>query len=418
MKRVLGSILLALGIASGVGAQAEWSVTEGGDGRALFTAETRYVSLSPDGTMLAGISGDAICIFRLASEEETCFPSPDNAPRSLPGREYNNPLVWSPDSRYIAFTEELYIFFEESDVWELDITTGTITNRTDDGIYDDLLDADEQNAPLDYLPAYGPNGELYFFRTQNQDGDSDSSRLSLQRLDRDADEPVEVVKLVEQFPTRFSVFYRPAVSPDGAFIVFPVQSHDPEAPENGLWLIDLTTGNTQRLADSMDGGMLMPEHALEFPFYFTNPVWTADSRAVVVKADSFAAQRYATRYPQHNYLYIGVETGDIVPLFDFSDFPEGAEQFDIGADGLSPLITLPREGALSADGTAFVFMQYDLNVEATARLAVLPLPPDGSEPQVISSVTYETTPYAPNPMMGADGTVVLGGWVYTLERGG
>ena len=42
-------------------------------------------------------------------------------------------IRWSPDSRYLAFTENFFRRFTEPDIWVLDTTTWNVTDITDDG---------------------------------------------------------------------------------------------------------------------------------------------------------------------------------------------------------------------------------------------------------------------------------------------
>lgn len=409
MKRILWGLMLALGITSSVSAQDSWTVISGSQASALFEENVRGVSVSPDGMTLVGLVGDTICTLVLSTNAEQCYPLPDEFGGNLVERPEYNPIVWSPDSTQIAFTENLYMYMAESDLWVFDLTTGTFTNRTDDGAVGNFIRL-EETALLDYLPAYAPNGDIYFFRSQRLEP---NTTLTLQRLAADADTPEEVADLTFILPT-LSIYYSPAISPDGTKMAVPVLATRPDIPESGLWIIDLTEGVATQITRSVDPVPGLPEHAQIPPAYASNPVWTADSSGIVFKSALVAAMSRGGLFPPHNFLYVDVASGDVEPLFDLSDFPEGAAAFREDANGVSPIASLPREGAVSADGTRFIYLSYDVDFDHP-QLSMVSLPPDGSEPVLLADVDFEMAPFMPNTTMTAADQVLLGGWVYQLE---
>ena len=388
MKRRALIVLLSLVVTSDVYAQEEWHVTDSQNAADLFETDVRNISLSPDGTMLAGSGGDEICIVILTTGDEKCFSTAETFQASFAAATNQNPLVWSPDNTHLLFHENFYQYFMESDLWSLDVTNGRITNLTDDGVLGGILNLEDDEFTIDYLPAYTPNDDIYFFRSERL---SSGYNITLQRLAVGADEPEQVVNLTLFLPT-LSIFYSPVVSPDGTQIVFPVQAVERDDVRNGLWLVDLTTGQPRQLTDVDDTHVGLPESQRELFMYITNPVWAAGGEGIVFRTFN---PEFSTTFPGGNYLYVDVATGEVSPVIDLSDFPPPEEAFLIDEEGYSQIIRVPRDGAMSADGSTFVYLRHDVD-PTMAQIAAVPLPPDGSEPVVLGEVEYAPYPFAPN----------------------
>lgn len=410
MKRWIVSALAALIGVFAASAQEAWQGADAQDTREIFEMSVRYITLSPDGTALAGMMSGGVCTYSLTALEETCFPFPE-ALGGIQGNEIMNPFAWSPDGTEIAMTEDPYILAYESDIWTLDIASGTYTNRTDDDAYGGIFSAERRNAPADVIPAYAPNGDLYFFRFQRIGDESLSdANVTVQRLAPGSDTPEQVADLTGVVPA-FGVYYRPVVSPDGSSIVFPVFATEPQSPDNGLWLLDVTTGEARQLTDTSDTLVGMPESVHNVYFVTANPVWAGVGAGVVFQAVS---RERSNGQPLQNFLYVDVETGEVTPVIDLTDFPAGADALSVNEEGYSPQLLLPRGGAVSADGSSFVYVRWDHQAEL-AQLASVALPPDGSDPVVLGEVEFNPLPHVPNPRAGETGTALLGGWLYTFE---
>ncbi|HLU10181.1 MAG TPA: hypothetical protein VK003_10980 [Oceanobacillus sp.] len=407
MKQLILAIAMMLALTTSASAQDNWQVTDSLDARELFEGFVFALALSPDGTLVAAGTRDEICLAQVATAEVTCYPLPDAFGGGILPRPGFNPLVWSPDSTSIALTEDFYAFSYESDLWVLDTQSGTYTNRTDDGVEEFSITSDEKIAAmvLDHLPAYAPDGDLYFFRTQRVGG---VWTTTLHHLAADGGDTPELIADLTDILPSLSVFYSPVVSPDGTQIAFPVRANDYDDVRTGLWLVDLATGEARQLTDGTDNVAGMPKALQSDAFYALNPVWLPDGSGIVFETLSLD-MTYAL--PEHNYLYVEVASGEVTPLIDLSDFP-------VPEDGDSEdEIRILRDGALSADGTVFAYLHYEDTPTIDAQITLIQLPPGETAPIVITGVEHIPSPTAaPNPMMSADGKALLGGWLYTLGQ--
>ena len=375
----------------------------------LFETDVRNISLSPDGTMLAGTSDGQICVLALATGDEECFSTEDTPYVNFNNDEFFNPLVWSPDSTTLLFTEEIYRSIFEPDLWMLNVAPGEIRDLTDDGVVGIANTPENQAAILDYLPAYAPNGDIYFFRTEPSKAIDGAFNLTLQRLAVGGDEPEVVIDSFLRFPIYWrDPYFSPMISPDGTMLVFPVVAGtDRSAPQNGLWLVDLESGEVRQLTDADDTHIGLPESQQDLEMFTLNPVWATDGAGIVFRAFGFSSEGLGF----DTFLYVDVATGDVRPVVDLSDFRDFTQ---LREEDAPELLLIPRAGAVSSDGSAFIYLGYNADM-TTAEIVAVPLPPDGSEPVVLGEVEYVADPFVPNPTMSADGKALLTGWLYTFD---
>ncbi|MBZ0288537.1 MAG: hypothetical protein K8I30_13050, partial [Anaerolineae bacterium] len=147
-----------------------------------YAAVDSALALAPDGARAAWAAPDGLCIYTFAEESADCTPWPE---MFRPGFDRYHRLNWSPDGSRLAFTENLFVRLNDSDIWVYDLAAGTFTNRTDDGETRVLFDG-PQKRQLDYAPLWADDGSLYFFRSAGfQEGDA----MALYRLPADSDTP-------------------------------------------------------------------------------------------------------------------------------------------------------------------------------------------------------------------------------------
>ena len=409
MKGWIGATLLVLLGVLAVAAQEIEQIADAQNAAGLFQDNVRNVSLSPDGTMLAG-TNEQLCVLTLASGDEACYAAEDSPQSALGNSDIYNPLVWSPDSSKLLFTENLYVFLNEPDLWMLDLTTGEITNLTDDGIFGGAMFRDETGYTLDYLPAFAPNGDIYFFRAiPPKEGGSFAP--TLQRLAVGADEPEEVSDAFSSAGMHWgSIFYSPMVSPDGTQMVFPVAEPDRSAEQNGLWLVDLESGEIRQLTDADDTHAGMPKYQQDARMATLNPVWTANGEGIVFRVFN---PEMGIGLPVANYMYVDVASGDVRPLLDFTHIGEFSE---LVQQNSPEILLVPRAGAVSADGNSFISLGYNLEA-SSAQLVRIPLPPDGSDPEVLGQVEVELSGglAVPNLTVSEANNALLGGWLFSFE---
>lgn len=121
--------------------------------------------VAPDGTKYAYINPRDFCIFSLEEEELGCVNI--EVVRGLDVKS----VRWSPDSRYLAFTEDFLRRFVDSDIWLVDTEELSLVNLTNDFV--DRLEISDAawGGNQDFSPIWLADGRLAFFRLNRTDGE-------------------------------------------------------------------------------------------------------------------------------------------------------------------------------------------------------------------------------------------------------
>lgn len=115
--------------------------------------------LAPDGERFVYLNGEEMCLYlKDAEDPERCVEYRD----TLRGLDPES-IVWSPDSRYIAFTENFFIYLVDADIWVWDTTTDAFQDLTDDGDYRVEIGADVWKG-IDVTPTWLDDGRIVFLR--------------------------------------------------------------------------------------------------------------------------------------------------------------------------------------------------------------------------------------------------------------
>ena len=183
-----------------------------------------------------------MCLFTFANADKVCY----EAPEEYLGYPYN--LAWSPDSTWVAFTENPIELAHESDMWLFKRDDGTFVNRTDEGLTGSYMGEEVGSFNLDVLPMWNKStDELYFVRVQPSG--NLTMTIGIYRMPAEAGEPELVRDLTDTFSELlpwFDITYYffdgpTSLSPDGSKVALLVQSYNTDSPTplDGLWLVDL-----------------------------------------------------------------------------------------------------------------------------------------------------------------------------------
>jgi len=192
--------------------------------------------LSPDGKWIAFTDSKSLCIYMAAGEKQQCA--------TLPAGIDRNSIRWSPDSTQVAYTEDFFRAFRDSDIWVMDAATGKVTDLTDDGAFKFSLQPPKDSDPVGFIDAV-PRWS------------SDSKRLAFIRyvlvfgqwqpfvytIDASGGTPKEGGLLNGG---RFGV-YALAWSPDGKQIAYNRGISRREDDLNGMWVADSDGKNARQI---------------------------------------------------------------------------------------------------------------------------------------------------------------------------
>ncbi len=200
------------------------------------------VALSPDGTRLAYMGADGLCIRSLASNDADCYAAPDG---------YMPPeLSWSPDGRYLVGTADFFRILRDPDVILFDTEAERFLNLTNDNVERLRLDNVAQGTLIDIGVVWAQDSQsLYLYRhvPSGDNGLRGRHGIYSLALDRsDAELIVDLTPAIGELPYVYfsgtpSLDGLMTLSPDGSQIAFTVYGPGDESQQNGIWVYNLET---------------------------------------------------------------------------------------------------------------------------------------------------------------------------------
>jgi len=383
-------------------------------------------TVSPDGRYIAwgkqsGRGQDRVlqlCLFEFETAAKQCA---DLSPDVFDGYPYQ--FQWSPDSQYIAFSENPIEMSSESDIWLFDVAAGTFTNLTDDGLTGiwSYLVADGERVMLDYLPMWNASDELLYFWRIVPLGNMRFT-IGLYRIAPDGGDAELVRDLTVDFAAQAPLYdYErlfldgvSAISPDGNTVAVLMTSiNEVGATAQSLWTVDLadTQAEPQQWATIDDLSTGLPEWALDFPPQAQGLAWTGDGAGIVVVANSAVG----VSMPFQIYYYVDATTGEITPVVDFSSIEEMDGYSEPAPDSELPWrVYSPWTGSLSPAGDQLLMIN---DLGGTVAFFTAPLPPTGELPAVSASSDESPTSGGPaNSSRGEGGKVLVYGLLLTITE--
>jgi hypothetical protein len=348
-------------------------------------ANPRIAALSPDGTMIARLEKDSICLFTFADGADRCTVWPDllKSPTTL---------YWSPDSQAIAMHENVFQYFRDSDIWLFDTRTKTFSHPTDDNYYGDVLKMDE-TVFLDYLPTWNPvTNKLYFFRSQKRPASERIGySLGLYSLSPEGGKPAQVGEYINDLPGPFSVFETTYITLDGASAIAPdgkqmavlVRPREQDDPASGIYVLDLSGKAKPKQVVSSANGFAQGVPSWQKPLPIaTGLSWTADGKGLVFTAEDVSGTiRGVTRMLYH----VDLATQKITPLLDFSSVKDAASFYKVDEEGNSPMLRVPMS-AVYLPSQNLVLTYSGLPVTGKASIMALRLPSYQGQPVTLHTI--------------------------------
>ncbi len=384
--------------------------------------DTRNMTISPDGTKLVWPGDDSFCIYEIASAITECVPTGDVTVRVMTG------FAWSPDSRYLAFHENMVSQFYESDLWVFDFEFRQLVNLTEDNLQGNFISDSMEISNLDFFPVWGPDNILYFFRSPYR-RDLNPVPLNLYQIylgngTESVGEPELVADLTHVKDEQFVVFSSrtdvldggAALSPDGQMMAFLVRPGD-QSKGQSIWVVDVTNGDTHQVAILSDLTQSGIPAWSEIDLWLNGLGWSGDSQYLV--ATTFSPTQIASAEPTYA---IHVNSGEAMTLIDFSGVPD-QQSFVVSTtvDQVTGRYDLIRAGVMTPDGSYAIYLNLN---EAEVGVSALPLLPPNSSNTPLRLFRFPTDEFAGSmPMFqstaGDDGEyvrVLMFGYMYTFAK--
>ena len=280
----------------------------------LNTGVARSVALlSPDGQQLAHLAGLTLCVYRTdnLSADPQCIELDDRISMDLTS------LQWSPDGRYLAFSEDAFRLFVDSSIWLVDVQAGEASALTEP-TFEPLSFSGEGSPDIDLSPGW-LGDSLYFMRSAAAPTFTESPLL-LYRFDDLESEPLEIGLM-----HAFGLGATTALAVSDELVVFNVSVGSDEA-DYGVWSWTMDDNPPQLLA---------PFNQRQVPFGLS---FSPDGRQLLTVTPLMISPADAT--PENSPARImDIETGE-TRLIDENQHVV--------------------HGAWSSDGSAFAYLVFSL----------------------------------------------------------
>lgn len=285
----------------------------------------RAAFLAPDGKRFVYLNRDrAMCLYmRDADTPERCVDYGEPI-----GRIDLESIVWSPDSRYVTFTENFFIYLVDADIWVWDTTTNALQNLTDDG--DNRIEMGEDTwKSIDVAPTWLEDGRILFMRYSRVNDENQPPEILVIAPDGSGLEQLGTLEAA----TGFAAF---ALDVQADQLVYNYFRSDDA--ENGLWTSALDGSDAQQVFASEQETIIYKVYS------------SPDGRSAMIHTPS----RIGQPAPENSMMrFVDLESGDAL-LID-------PERY-VSAAGWSP------------DGSVLAYLVTDRTNEAESGLYITETP--------------------------------------------
>jgi hypothetical protein len=205
----------------------------------LDKGESQILSVSPTGEYLLVRNDGRTCVLPIqvmTPDDKLCTPEMPQVDRDR--------IAWSPNGQAVAFTEDALRLLYDSDIWTISLETGITTNQTDDGFEGGLFeDGDTDSLTgvfVDLNPAWSPDGNSLAFARSDGPRELGTDLMILNLDSGELDGPFKLSA------DTFAAWAGMQWTEDDTVFV-GMAGLQPDAPENGIYEVDLGTGQIDRV---------------------------------------------------------------------------------------------------------------------------------------------------------------------------
>jgi len=197
-----------------------------------------FVSLAPDGSQFVHRARNSLCLYSLSGEEQSC----KSLVEQKIGAYDSDSVRWSPDSTKVAFSENYFTVFQDSDIWVLDTTTNTFTDITPAPNRDVIMGQNENPDlifTVDMFPEWSADSQsIYFVRYVLQNGTK--TRAQVFRTMLVGGDAEKIGSVIAESPL---MTWGIALAPDQSYFVYDLVDYSPKPDGKvGTWTIDVGSG--------------------------------------------------------------------------------------------------------------------------------------------------------------------------------
>ena len=191
--------------------------------------------LAPDGEKFAYLDDNTLCLYE-GETKGNCVDLEDQV-RGLDDES----IRWSPDSRYLTFTENFLVMFVDSDIWMWDTVENTLTDLTQDNRDEVPITGDDWDG-VDLAPDWTPDGRILFLRYSRTGGQFMPANIFTVTVDGE-EEQLGTIHLTDPFNDALSVYN---LDVEGNQLVY-LHAAASGMPDDGVWISDLDGSSARQI---------------------------------------------------------------------------------------------------------------------------------------------------------------------------
>ncbi len=234
-----------------------------GEYKPLASTQPGLIFASPDGRQAAVVSSDSLCVYRVTTGKRRACVDVEGS--NIVAIDPNS-VAWSPDSKYVAFSEAFAADdseSQESDIWRFDPDAKDVIDLTADQLVGPIGDLQSAGTSFnaDTGPAWSPDGSQIFFERSSWSGNAWTTVIS--GMNADGSGVFQVVKVDDGAPG--AVPSGTLIVTSDGYVVFTRDRGNAGAAGNGIWRVSIAGSTIDQLFAPPAGSVSVPRLAAISP---------------------------------------------------------------------------------------------------------------------------------------------------------